>query len=75
MSGLDIVVLVRDTGSDSPAARAASMLAQRLPAYLYGLHVAPLGAVAFSTPETVVFQVNEADRLYDEAKAKRGWWH
>jgi len=74
MSGLDIVVHVRDTGSESPAARAASMLAQRLPAYLYGLYVAPLGAVAFSTPETVVFQVNEADRLYDDARARRGWW-
>lgn len=74
MSGFDIVVHVRDTGGDSLAARAACLLAQRVQAYLYGLYVAPLGAVAFSTPETVVFQVNEADRLYDEAKAKRGWW-
>ena len=74
MSDLDIVVHVRDTGSEPLAARAACMLAQRLQAYLYGLYVAPLGAVAFSTPETVVFQVNEADRLYDDAKARRSWW-
>jgi nucleotide-binding universal stress UspA family protein len=75
MSVFDIVVHVRDTTGEPLAARAGMTLACRLQAYLYGLYVAPLGAVAFSTPETVVFQVNEADRLYNEAIAKRGWWN
>ena len=74
MSGFDILVHVRDTADEPLAARAAWLLAPRLQAHVYGLYVAPLGAVAFSTPETVVFQVNEADRLYDDAKAKRAWW-
>jgi nucleotide-binding universal stress UspA family protein len=74
MSSFDIVVHVRDTGGEPHAARAAFALANRLQAYTYGLYVAPLGAVAFSTPETVVFQINEADRLYNEAIGKRDWW-
>src|SRR5438045_7178977 len=74
MPGFDILVHVRETAGEPLAARAACLLAPRLQAYLFGLYVAPLGAVAFSTPETVVFQVNEADRLYNEAKAKYGWW-
>src|SRR5262249_44711254 len=37
-------------------------------------YVAPLGAVAFSTPETVVFQATEADHLYQEALARSAWW-
>lgn len=71
---LDILVHIRNADGDPLALRAALAIARRVRGYLYGLYVAPLGAVAFSTPETVVFQVNEADRLYDEAKAKRGWW-
>jgi len=74
MSGFDILVHVRETSGEPLAARAACLLAPRLQAHLFGLYVAPLGAVAFSTPETVVFQVNEADRLYNDATDKRGWW-
>jgi len=75
MSAFDIVVHVRETGAGEPrAARAAFILARKLQCYIHGLYVAPLGAVAFSTPETVVFQVNEADRLYNEAQAKHDWW-
>lgn len=74
MSGFDIAVHVRDTAGEPLAARAAWLLAARLRTYVYGLYVAPLGAVAFSTPETVVFQVNEADRLYEDARARRSWW-
>lgn len=74
MDTLDILVHVRDTRGDSLAARAALAIAQRIPAHLYGLHVAPMGAVAFSTPETVVFQVHEADHLYAESQARKGWW-
>ena len=74
MDTLDILVHVRDTKDDSLAARAALAISQRTPSHLYGLHVAPMGAVAFSTPETVVFQVHEADHLYSESLARKGWW-
>jgi nucleotide-binding universal stress UspA family protein len=74
MSAFDILVHVREPGGEPLAARAAFALAKRIDAYLYGLAVAPLGAVAFSTPETVVFQVHEADRLYAQAQAQGAWW-
>lgn len=74
MSAYDILVHLRETRGEPLAARAAFMLGKRLDAYLYGLYVAPLGAVAFSTPETVVFQVHEADRLYSEAQSQGIWW-
>ena len=74
MSAFDILVHLRETRGEPLAARAAFALAKRLDAHLHGLYVAPLGAVAFSTPETVVFQVHEADRLYSEAQAQDAWW-
>ena len=74
MAQLDVLVHVRNTEGESLAARAGLALAQRMPAFLYGLQIAPMGAVAFSTPETVVFQVHEADHLYNEALARRDWW-
>ena len=74
MTQLDILVHVRNLDGASLAVRAAHALVRRTGGYLYGLYVAPLGAVAFSTPETVVFQATEADRLYQQALAKREWW-
>ena len=70
----DILVHVRNTDGQSLAARAAFVLARRLDAHLHGMVVASLGAVAFSTPETVVFQAQEADQFYEEAMARRPWW-
>jgi len=75
MAPLDILVHVRNAEGESLAARAALAISRRVPAFLYGLQIAPMGAVAFSTPETVVFQVHEADHLYNEALARRDWWH
>src|SRR5438309_1658751 len=75
MSQLDILVHVRNADGEPLTTRAAFALARRIGGYLYGLYVAPLGAVAFSTPETVVFQATEADHLYREALARRDWWH
>lgn len=75
MSAFDILVHVRDERSQGNAVRAAALLGKRLDGYLYGLYVAPLGTVAFSTPETVVFQVREADRLYQDAQARRAGWN
>ena len=74
MPGLDIVVHVRSSEGVPLAARAGLALASRLQAYLYGLYVAPLGSAVYSTPETVVFQVHEADDLYSDALAHRSWW-
>ena len=73
-SQLDILVHVRTADGQPLAARAACALAKRISGYLYGLYIAPLGAVAFSTPETVVFQATEADHLYKDALARQGWW-
>jgi nucleotide-binding universal stress UspA family protein len=75
MAKLDILVHLRSHEGESLAAGVALALARRLDAYVYGLYVAPMGSVAFSTPETVVFQVHEADHLYGEAVAQGGWWH
>jgi nucleotide-binding universal stress UspA family protein len=75
MPEFDILVHVRDDDGATNAVRAAALLSQRLGGYLYGLYVAPLGAVAFSTPETVVFQVHEADRLYRDAQSRTAWWN
>lgn len=74
MTAYDILVHLRETRDEPLAARAAFALCKRLDTYLHGLYVAPLGTVAFSTPETVVFQVHEADRLYSEAQAQNSWW-
>ena len=74
MSQLDILVHVRNADGEPLAARAALAIVRRVGGYLYGLYVAPLGAVAFSTPETVVFQATEADQLYRDALARRSWW-
>jgi nucleotide-binding universal stress UspA family protein len=74
MSQLDILVHVRNAEGEPLAVRAALSIARRVGGYLYGLYVAPLGAVAFSTPETVVFQATEADQLYRDALARRAWW-
>ena len=74
MAKFDILVHLRSHEGESLAAAAALALARRVGAYVYGLYVAPMGSVAFSTPETVVFQVHEADQLYDEARSQGGWW-
>ena len=74
MTQLDILVHVREGDTDPLAARAAVAIARRVPAHLYGLGVAPLGSVAYTTPETVSFQAFEADRLFAEQDARRKWW-
>jgi nucleotide-binding universal stress UspA family protein len=74
MANFDILVHVRRYEGDSLAATVALTLAQRLQAHLLGLYVAALGSVAYSTLETVVFQVQEADDLYETALAQRDGW-
>ena len=74
MADFDILVHVRRYEGEALAATVAMILAQRLGAHVSGLYVAPLGSVAYSTLDTVVFQVQEADDLYDNALAQRGAW-
>ncbi len=74
MADFDILVHVRNYEGESLAATVGLALAQRLHAHALGLYVAALGSVAFSTPETVVFQVQEVDDLYKTALAQRGAW-
>ena len=71
---LDILVHVRETSGESLAAKVALAIARRLPAYLYGIHIAPIGSLVFSTPETAVFQAQEADLLFRNAVARKSWW-
>ena len=71
---LDILVHIRETSGESLAAKVALAIARRVPAYLYGIHIAPIGGVVFSTPETAVFQAHEADLLYRNAVAQKSWW-
>lgn len=74
MARFDILVHVRRYEGDSLSATAALALARRLDAHVSGLYVASLGTVAYSTLETVVFQVQEADELYNTALAQREAW-
>ena len=74
MAHFDILVHLRRYEGDSLSAAVAFTLAQRLQAYVLGLYVASLGSVAYSTLETVVFQVQEADDLYLSATAQQAAW-
>jgi nucleotide-binding universal stress UspA family protein len=74
MARYDILVHVRRYEGSSLAASVALALAPKLDAHVSGLYVASLGTVAYSTLETVVFQVQEADDLYDTALAQRDGW-
>ena len=74
MARFDILVHMRRCEADSLAANVALALATKLDAHVSGLYVASLGTVAYSTLETVVFQVQEADELYRAALAQRDPW-
>jgi nucleotide-binding universal stress UspA family protein len=74
MAQFDILVHVRRYDGDSLSATVGFALAQRLQAHVLGLYVASLGSVTYSTLETVVFQVQEADDLYGAALAQRAEW-
>lgn len=74
MAHFDILVHLRRYEGDSLSAAVAFTLAQRLRAHVLGLYVASLGSVAYSTLETVVFQVQEADDLYLSATAQQAAW-
>jgi len=74
MAHFDILVHLRHYDGESLSATVGFALAQRLNAHVLGLYVAALGSVTYSTLETVVFQVQEADEIYDAAIAQRSAW-
>ncbi len=74
MAQLDILIHIREGDADPLAARIAIAIARRVPAHLYGLGVAALGSVTYTSPEAMSFQAYEADRLFAEQNARRTWW-
>lgn len=73
-SGLDVLIHLRRTDSVTPAAVAGLALAQRLGAWATGLHVVPIAATAFASPEAVALYVNETDDLYRDAQQREAFW-
>lgn len=71
---LDVLIHLRRTDSLTPAATVGLALAQRLGAWAIGLHVVPLAATAFASPEAVALYVNETDALYREAQQREPFW-
>ena len=74
MGSLDVLVHLRRYDGEPAAARAAHLVAAKLPAVLHGLYVAPIPPAAFTSPETVAVLVHESDRRYREAKSAQVWW-
>lgn len=74
MAHYDILVHLRRYAGESLAASVGILLAQRLQAHVLGLYVAALGSVTYSTLETVMFQVQEADDLYEIAREQSVAW-
>jgi nucleotide-binding universal stress UspA family protein len=71
---LDLLVHVRGGDSDSAALRIALALARRLGARLDGLCVAALPPAAFTVPEAVSMQIEEAEQRRREAQAHAAWY-
>lgn len=70
----DVLIHLRRTDSLTPAATVGLALARRLGAWATGLHVVPLAATAFASPEAVALYVNETDALYREAQQREPFW-
>jgi len=71
---LDVLIHLRRADSPGAAGTVGLQLAQRLDAFAVGLHVVPLAATAFASPEAVALYVNETDALYREAQQHEGAW-
>jgi nucleotide-binding universal stress UspA family protein len=70
----DILVHLRRTDAQTPAASAGLALGRRLNGWVTGLHVVPIAAAAFASPEAVAMVVPETDSLYREALAFESGW-
>ena len=74
MAKLDLLIHLRRADAATPAATVGMALAQRLEAWVTGLHVIPVAPTAFASPEAVALYVNEADSLYQEAQQHEPAW-
>ncbi|HEY6545354.1 MAG TPA: universal stress protein [Dokdonella sp.] len=71
---LEVLVHVRRSEGRTPAADAGLSLAQSLDAWVTGLHVVPIVAAAFASPEAVAMYVHESDVAYRDALASEPAW-
>jgi nucleotide-binding universal stress UspA family protein len=71
---LELLVHLRRSEGATPAASAGLVLARRLDAWVTGLHVVPIAAAAFASPEAVAMNVHESDSAYREALASEPAW-
>ena len=71
---LDLLIHVRRTDAPTRAASVGLALAQRLGAWVTGLHVVPIAPAASASPEAVALYVNEADALYRDALGADAAW-
>jgi nucleotide-binding universal stress UspA family protein len=74
MAELDVLIHLRRIDMASPAVRLALALAERLGAYVCGIHVVAIAPTAFASPEAVALQVHEADQMIEEADSHREEW-
>ncbi|HUD42139.1 MAG TPA: universal stress protein [Dokdonella sp.] len=74
MRHVEIVTHLRRYGEDSPAALVGLQLAQRLDAWLLGLHLVPIAPAAFASPDAVALYVRDAEQLCRDAEAHGPWW-
>lgn len=74
MHATDLLLHVRGGDNDSVALRIALALARRLGARLDGLCVAALPPAAFTVPEAVSMQIEEAEQRRREAQAHAAWY-
>jgi nucleotide-binding universal stress UspA family protein len=70
----DILVHLRRTDTPGAAGAVGLALAQRLDAWVTGLHVVPMAPVAFASPEAVAMYANEADAAYRDALHCTPFW-
>ena len=63
----DVLIHMRRPDAGLPAATVGLALAARLHAWATGLHVVPIAAAAFASPEAVALFGNESDSLYRDA--------
>lgn len=72
---LELLIHLRRSEGATPAASAGLALARQLDAWVTGLHVVPIAAAAFASPEAVAMYVHESDAAYREALASEPGWH
>jgi nucleotide-binding universal stress UspA family protein len=71
---LEMLIHLQRMGAPTPAGSVGLTLAKRLGAWASGLHVVPIAAAAFASPEAIALYVNEADAQYKEALQYAPTW-